>query len=283
MPQNQDVDLTDTLCHYTKADVAFNHIVPSGQLQLNPYSRMRDPLENRELNFTTVLFDEREQTDDEQLQLLQDIQDQIEFFRGQVRLVSFTIDATAGYGKYDRPFMRAWARARMWEQYASDHAGVCIAFDRERTTNELLARLAEHGSPDSGAVKYSPRGFSATDAYAVDLDDFLEEDGFDDAVVQFVVDHKEELFFRKTLDWQSEHEFRITLTADLGSDAEYVLVPYGGAASVRAVILGERFPTWQIPAAKWICEQRGVPLLQLQWLNGEPRPGPPVEWLLGEG
>jgi hypothetical protein len=160
---------------------------------------------------------------------------------------------------------------------------VCIAFDRERTTNELLARLSERGSTGSGAVEYSPRGFSDTDAYVVDLDDFLEEDDFDDAVVRFVVDHEQELFFRKTLDWQSEHEFRITLTADLGSDAEYVLVPYGGAESIRAVIFGERFPTWQIPAAKWICEQRGVPLLQLQWLNGEPKLGPPVEWLLGDG
>jgi DUF2971 family protein len=277
-----DVDLTDTLCHYTKADVAFDHILPSGKLRLSPYARMRDPLENRELNFTTVLFGSDEDAK-EQLQLLHDIEDQIEFFRGQIRLIAFTIDATTGYGKYDRPFMRAWARARMWEQYASDHTGVCIAFDRERTTSELLAHLSQRGSVGSGEVEYSPRGFSDTEAYALDLDDFRDEDDFPDAVVRFVVDHEQELFFRKTLDWQSEHEFRITLTANLGSDADYVFVPYGGAESIRAVILGEQFPTWQIPAAKWVCERRGVPLLQMQWLGGQPEPGPPVEWLLGDG
>src|SRR3954447_17841096 len=103
--------------------------------------------------------------------------------------------------------MRAWARARMWEQYASDHSGVCIAFDRERTTNELLARLSEHGSTGSGEVQYSPRGFSDTEAFALDLDDFREdeEDDLSDHVARFVVDHEQELFFSKTLDWQSEH------------------------------------------------------------------------------
>jgi hypothetical protein len=283
MPRSRvDVDLTDTLCHYTKADVAFDHIVPSGELRLSPYARMRDPLENRELNFTTVLYGSDEDAQ-EQLQLLRDIEDQIEFFRGQIRLVSFTIDATTGYGKYDRPFMRAWARARMWEQYASNHAGVCIAFDRERATNELLARLSERGSTGSGEVEYSPRGFGDTDASTVSLADFREEDDFYDDVARFVVDHEQELFFRKTLDWQSEHEFRITLTADLGSDTEYVSVPYGGAESIGAVILGERFPTWQIPAAKWVCERCGVRLLQLQWLGGQPEPLLPVEWLLGDG
>lgn len=243
---------------------------------------MRDPLENRELNFTTVLVGSSEEHAEQQLQLLDDIEDQIEFYRGQIRLISFTIDATTGYGKYDQPFMRAWARALMWEQYASDHAGVCIAFDRERTTNELLTRLTEHGSTGSGEVEYSPRGFSDTDASTVDVDDFREEDDFNDDVARFVVAHEQELFFRKTLDWQSEHEFRITLTPDLGSDAEYVSVPYGGAESIRAVILGERFPTWQIPAAKWVCERCGVPLLQLQWLGGQPEPRLPVEWLLGD-
>jgi hypothetical protein len=41
-------DLADTLCHYTTADAAFGHIVPSGELRMSPYARMRDPLENRE-------------------------------------------------------------------------------------------------------------------------------------------------------------------------------------------------------------------------------------------
>lgn len=35
------------LCHYTRADVAFEHILPSQELRMSPYARMRDPFENR--------------------------------------------------------------------------------------------------------------------------------------------------------------------------------------------------------------------------------------------
>jgi hypothetical protein len=78
-------------------------------------------------------------------------------------------------------------------------------------------------------------------------------------VASFVVRHDHDLFFTKTLDWQSEHEFRVTLMTNVeGEEAEFVHVPFRDAASVRAVILGEQFPEWQFPAAKWACEQVGV-------------------------
>jgi hypothetical protein len=47
-------DLANTLCHYTTAEAAFEHIIPWGELLMNPYARMRDPLENRELSFGGV-------------------------------------------------------------------------------------------------------------------------------------------------------------------------------------------------------------------------------------
>lgn len=37
----------ESLCHYTRADTAFSHIIPSGKLKMNPYGKMRDPFENK--------------------------------------------------------------------------------------------------------------------------------------------------------------------------------------------------------------------------------------------
>jgi hypothetical protein len=49
------MDPMDTLCHYTSADAALDHIIPEGKLRMSPYARMRDPLENRELTFVGSL------------------------------------------------------------------------------------------------------------------------------------------------------------------------------------------------------------------------------------
>ena len=45
----------DPLCHYTRAEAALEHIIPSGNLHMSPYARMRDPLENHELTFSGSL------------------------------------------------------------------------------------------------------------------------------------------------------------------------------------------------------------------------------------
>ena len=37
------------LAHYTSAAVAFEHILPSGQLRMSPYRHMRDPAENKDI------------------------------------------------------------------------------------------------------------------------------------------------------------------------------------------------------------------------------------------
>jgi hypothetical protein len=35
------------MCHYTRAETAFEKILPEGRLWMNPYSKMRDPFENQ--------------------------------------------------------------------------------------------------------------------------------------------------------------------------------------------------------------------------------------------
>jgi Protein of unknown function (DUF2971) len=281
-------DLSDTLCHYTTADAAFRHIIPRGQLRMSPYARMRDPLENRELPFSAGAWDsdatgevlEDEDVDEalsdaaEEDAVFAEVTAGIKRLRDATRLLSFTIDAKEGYTERDLPFMRAWARARIWEQYASNHAGVCIAFDRERALGHVTAHLHTLGMPTAGAVTYTPRGFRDTQASELQPDPFHAGDELHQDIASFVVEHEHDLFFVKTLDWQSEHEFRVTLMTNVEGDAEYVYVPFGDAQSVRAVILGEQFPDWQIPAAKWACEQVGVTLLALHWIHGLPWPLP---------
>lgn len=271
------MDPRDTLCHYTSLEAAFDHIVPEGKLRMSPYGRMRDPLENRELTFAGNLpldGQPEELVLDELTDLMDDATIRIRRIRNRMLLLSFTVDTTAGYSDGDEPFMRAWAQARMWEQYASNHAGVCIAFDRARALGHLRAQLHALGSPTLGDVVYTPRGFRGTKAATLPLARFREDDA---SLPVWVVEHEADLYFTKTLDWQTEHEYRVTIFTDKTADDGYVHVPFGGAESIRAVILGEDVPQAKVSTAESICEQAGVELLMVIWTAGAPRLVPP-EW-----
>lgn len=260
----------NTLCHYTTAEAAFAHIIPSERLRLSPYSKMSDPLENRELAFGGGVWRDDEDAEEKYARVVEMITRQ----RDLTRLLSFTVDATEGYDPGDVPFQYAWTRARLWQQYAENHAGVCLVFDFEKVTPRLYDRLSRLGAAGQGRVVYTSRGFRDTPASTLLLDEF-ELATLASDVAQFVVDHTRELFFVKALDWASEHEFRFTLMPNVDPDAvlpEYSFVDYG--SSLREVVLGEHFPQWQIPAARAMCDRRGIQVSQIQWRMGRPWPMP---------
>jgi hypothetical protein len=77
---------------------------------------------------------------------------------------------------------------------------------------------------------------------------------------QHVFEHAPELFFRKLEDWITEREYRYVI---LDNDSSDKSASYG--AALRAVIVGERFPDWQMPGAARVCSGAEADLLQIQW------------------
>jgi hypothetical protein len=232
---------------------------------------MNDPLENRELTFSgTLPLDGK--PEELVFEELTDMMDKAQFrlrrIRNRMLLLCFTVDATTGYGARHEPFMRAWARPRMWDQYGHKHEGVCIVFDRAKALGHLRAELNALGSPTLGQVVYTPSGFGGTEAANLELARFRHDES---GLARWVVEREADLFFTKTLDWQTEHEFRVTLFPRETSDEGYVFVPFGGRESVRAVILGEHFPQARVAGAEAICQRAGVELLIAIWTHGRPR------------
>ena len=196
--------------------------------------------------------------------------DLIQQVRRGMLLLSFSVDARRRYTAKHEPFMRGWARARMWEQYAENHAGVCIVFKREPLLTAVAATAVDASRLATGEVNYLPRGFADTETYTVDLSSFSPFDL--PGLARFVIEHQADLFFVKALDWEGEHEFRIVELPPEARSDQHKLVPFGGAPSIAAVIVGERFPAWQLPAARVVCDQVGVRLLKLEWRAGIPHP-----------
>jgi hypothetical protein len=101
----------DFFFHYTTADAAFSHILPSRMIRMTPYPMMRDPTESKDWRFTS----ESPQMD----HVARAIEEALNGIRARL-----AVDAEGYEDVVSAPFGRGYARARMWEQYADNHAGV---------------------------------------------------------------------------------------------------------------------------------------------------------------
>jgi hypothetical protein len=101
-------------------------------------------------------------------------------------------------------------RARMWAQYADNHAGVCLCFDSDRLISAAKRQFPD--IPDQRSlmhrrVRYSGR-HEQTPMRTL-LQPTAEQNlrGF----IESMVRREPELFFTKDWDWSSEAEYRFLL------------------------------------------------------------------------
>jgi hypothetical protein len=110
-PAGLDDGPDQLLDHYTRAGTALEHILPNGTLMMNPYSAMRDPLENKELSLM-LRYSGGSSGD---LIPLSDARAILDDLRGQMRILSLTMDIKGFADERTRSFARGYARLRMWE------------------------------------------------------------------------------------------------------------------------------------------------------------------------
>lgn len=97
------------------------------------------------------------------------------------------------------PVGTTWARARLWEHYADNHAGVCLIFDRAEMVDALKHSLGSKGQYEDGVVEYTVGGFARSAAASIALESFGEETLAEDVAIH-VVRYSREFFFLKTED-----------------------------------------------------------------------------------
>lgn len=259
--------------HFTTAETAFEFILPDRLLRLSPHQALRDPLEYKEWEFGefggahwTANLDE-----EQALQTLAEATKALNAIRRQVKVLAFTVDPP-GYEKVgkDRLFGRGYASARMWEHYAENHAGVCLVFDRDKLDAELRDQLTHRHRPlpgmsktlFGGAVKYTTAGWAGAGARSLLLTEEIARP--EAAGAQFEA-HAQEMLFLKTKDWATEYEYRYAAVTP-GHEFDYV--QFGD--SLKAVIVGVRFPAWQAAGAIELCSEAGAEAKQLTFLNEGP-------------
>lgn len=240
------------LAHYTSANTVFEKILPDQQLKMNPYRLMNDPVENKALPVPITSGPGLKA-----LVKVHQFRDLVNAYRGDVRLTSLTRDVGRTV------FGCCWARPRMWEQYADRHRGACLVFDQERLIAAMRSSPPAKGTWVPREVDYTRMGVAGWNSTTT-----LEKSA--PPLNEFIVANMRELFFLKSDDWASEHEYRITYfpsTRLAGSDEPHFL-PYRQA--LVAVVVGERFPEWQLEGAHRACRDVGIDLRQIEWRQGKP-------------
>lgn len=256
------------LAHFTSADTALRRILPSGELLMNPYRLMRDPLENNTLIphmvSTAPPWPEGEVHPSAWYDAFEAA---LRSIRSQYRLISFS-RADAYCNTHDQWVYRApWQSGRLWESYGDKHAGVCLLFRRDALLASLESELGKRGYCSHGEVDYTPGGFAESRAAWPTLS--CDPKTAVATAKHYVATYLPELFFLKTTDWASECEYRLIFNPAFPiTERQPVYVCVGD--SLEHVIVGDRFPFGQLGDAYETATSARAALWRMHWLSGSP-------------
>lgn len=183
----------DHLYHFTSVKSAMG-IIKSGELWFSKIDRLNDINEIR--GPEVLIMDNRDK-------------DRLQDLLSHFTQISLTADKDGHYG-FDIP--------AMWGHYAENGRGVCLVFDKHKVLDEVRKRKMY-----ANYVTYSDER---------DLNDLLYDSDKYGSPDVFIRANRDELFFRKTKDWEYEQEFRLITIDDAPEcfsikDAIQAVVLYG--------------------------------------------------------
>lgn len=264
------------LFHYTSCPVALDYILRDRRLRLGPPTGTNDPAES-EPHYVGIIQDREDEEWPPRRAEHSLFSDVSQLLRSGCRLACLSLavrnmrSVLSGLGVQSpwSGFGDGYARARMWAQYADNHAGVCLAFHQQRV-REAAMRLADSKRLKlyKGPVTYLPDDESPTSTEVpisrlrADLHSFIDE-AFPTVVGR--------LYFTKAWDWSTESEYRFLLYGAV-DDYEYLDI----RQSLTGVFCGSRFPEARLGDLAARCPEltEAGRIFKIQWRNGFPVPMP---------
>lgn len=204
----------DAIYHYTQASTAIDYILFNEQLKFSRRHNSIDPIESRRANrgivFTGSYVDgiRDQKFNDESNQLaklvasLENSFNQICFCKNHMGSEFSSENYYTQFQGHEEIF--GFTKARMWERYADNYSGVCLAFSKEKikalneTKHTLIYRDIEY-------LKYVELASKKVDYISAN---FLFEVGYD-KYKEIIEQIAESSFFCKHIDYAGENEFRI--------------------------------------------------------------------------
>ncbi|MBQ5908060.1 MAG: DUF2971 domain-containing protein, partial [Treponema sp.] len=195
------------LYHYTSEESA-HKILTNNTLKLSSLPKTNDPLEFEDLSM--IMFNREIRERGLKFKYLQD---SFTERKNTVRFACFSIDSqciknddVSSQSYTGDLFFKGWARNRMWAQYADNHAGVCLVFDKNEFKNcfDVLANNSTEVLEDQ-KIKYT-NDFSS---YEKAMSNIEKEMNSKIDYRNFYLDGERRKFlFQKCEDFRDENEYR---------------------------------------------------------------------------
>ena len=254
--------------HYTKPETAIDFILPNGNLRFSPFRETNDPKESKEWFFEYGSNEGRDFAKYNAAQLSAWLSSTL---KDSAQLLCFSGDKEGLSGNHLQDiFSRGFCKPRMWAQYANNHTGICLVFDRARLTQEVESQLGTHGQILKGEVEYYDQGIARKlfdhreQEFMINID-HLEKVGRSNYVADHFSTHYRRLFFEKMSDWKDENEWRYLIHTQ---DSESKYVEY--RSSLVGLMFGENTQDDVIEKAMTITKGRGLRYMGLKWRNSSP-------------
>lgn len=233
----------ESLFHYTRLSTFLENILPNLSLKWGSIQKTNDPLENS-VSIARICnspkFDQGN---------IENLNQQFEYLNTVLdskRIIeNFKVLCFSQSTQLRNKSIHGYNMPRMWAQYADDHRGICVEFDKKK----LIEKVKESFNPVYyGNVKYRINSTKIE----FDKDKLFSED----TVRKFLIRFKKELFFTKHCDWSGEREFRFLY---IGTD-EYVvhLKKY-----IKAIYLGLNFNRAYYPLIRYYNNHYKIPLYHI--------------------
>ena len=248
----------DTLIyHYTSFNSACM-ILDTKRVRLSSLVNTNDPLEFMDKSLNIIEHDIHNTTRTIDCELNKSFVER----QNIVRLLCFSVDFPCIGEEKNQEYtgnllFKGWARSRMWAQYADNHRGVCLVFDKDEFRKDF-------GKLRNDDIEiFHDQKITYTNNLS-DLDENMthvsNNDKIDGSFEHFYLDEKRRKYlFQKCEDYRDENEYRFVLAdKKLKSPNEEKYVEY--TTSLKAIILGPRFPK-NIRFSKL----SGVEVYQINW------------------
>jgi hypothetical protein len=261
-PFDWEVDPDRYLYHYTTREAALGSILPLGRLRLGLLRETNDPRESSDWQFTLYsapgtgvdIGDDANRIHNQMPSLI----------KSATKVLCLSRDDPDPVPPYEM-FARGFSHSRMWAQYAGGHSGVCLVFDRQYLGRAIDDQLTDHGVIYQGAVTYADRRSDDLPAFGMHWED-VQELPSDELVTRHVALHHDALFFRKSLDWETEWEYRWILVNDVPAPAYF---EFGDA--LCGIVVGASFPESADASLGYQAERLGgLGTRMCVWRNGRP-------------
>ncbi|QIO09799.1 DUF2971 domain-containing protein [Acinetobacter lanii] len=256
-----ETDENTYLYHYTKASTAINFILKNQNLQLGSMLNTNDPKECKNWTFELNTFrnSDFDKYDSDVISSKVD-----KSIKSSTYMICFTKDQPLSGDHMEDITRRGYGHSRMWAQYAENHSGVCLIFDK-KLLEKFFIETFSSCTHFMQSMTYKDRFISERDlAYLINIDQ-LEKLGLENYTSLHAQRFKDRLFFEKLEDWKNENEYRFILQ---GYAEKNLLFPFKYA--LKGIVFGASCSDDTVQnIVKLTCE-RGIDYIQLKWKNCSP-------------